>query len=155
MHILTFELTKRFAEFAKNPKKDKQFVISPQTFMKQGVVTVGKGRSNGQLIRDKILDIFHKFLIPEKTDSFYEQWHQKLHNNTTPEDIVICQGLVNFLRSGNINDYHNTLNAGGVTWERLNSFDRKINMAPYYAPQYLGDFEEYLNILKDVHGSVD
>ena len=25
-----------------------------------------------------------------------EQWHQKLHNNTTPEDITICEAVINF-----------------------------------------------------------
>ena len=25
---------------------------------------------------------------------FLEQWHQKLHTNTTPEDISICEGYL-------------------------------------------------------------
>lgn len=24
-------------------------------------------------------------------DHFLEQWHQKLHTNTTPEDVTICE----------------------------------------------------------------
>lgn len=52
--------------------------------------TMGRGGSQGQAIRDKILEIMHKHHIPEH-GSFYEQWHQKLHNNTTPDDIGICR----------------------------------------------------------------
>lgn len=52
--------------------------------------TMGRGGSQGQAIRDRILEIMHKHHIPEH-GSFYEQWHQKLHNNTTPDDIGICR----------------------------------------------------------------
>ncbi len=155
MHTLTFELTKRFADFARNRRNDQTFLISPETIMKNSLVMIGKGRINGQLIRDEILNIFHKFSISERIDSFYEQWHQKLHNNTTPDDIVICQALINFLRTNNIEEYRNTLKYGGVTKERLESFERKITLEPYYEPKYLPDFENYLKILKEVHGSAD
>ena len=26
-----------------------------------------------------------------------EQWHQKLHNNTSPDDVIICQALMAYL----------------------------------------------------------
>ena len=26
-----------------------------------------------------------------------EEWHQKLHNNTSPDDVVICQALIAYL----------------------------------------------------------
>ena len=155
MHCLTFEITKRFSDMIKKGRNDKEFVIPPSVFLRDSLVMCGKGRSNGQLIRDEILNIFHKFKISEKIDSFYEQWHQKLHNNTTPDDIVICQALVNFLRTNNMAEYHNTLKYGGVTKERLESFERKIVLEPYYAPEYLPDFERFLGILKDVHSSTD
>lgn len=29
-----------------------------------------------------------------------EEWHQKLHNNTSPDDVVICQVLESQLFSG-------------------------------------------------------
>ena len=112
MHCLTFEITKRFSDMIKKGRNDKEFVIPPSVFLRESLVMCGKGRSNGQLIRDEILNIFHKFKISEKIDSFYEQWHQKLHNNTTPDDIVICQALVNFLRTNNMAEYHNTLKYG-------------------------------------------
>ena len=155
MHCLTFEITKRISDLMKQNKTDNKFIIPSNVLLRESLILCGKGRSNGQLIRDEILKIFHKFKISEKIDSFYEQWHQKLHNNTTPDDIVICQALINFLRTNNIQEYHNTLKYGGVTKERLESFERKIVLEPYYAPQYLPDFERFLGILKDVHSSID
>ena len=155
MHCLTFEITKRISDLMKQNKTDNKFIIPSNVLLRESLILCGKGRSNGQLIRDEILKIFHKFKISEKIDSFYEQWHQKLHNNTTPDDIVICQALINFLRTNNIAEYHNTLKYGGVTKERLESFERKIVLEPYYAPQYLHDFERFLGILKDVHSSID
>ena len=155
MHCLTFELTKRFAELYNSSKKNKKFCLSSKIIIKDSCVLVGKGRENGQRIRDEILNIFHKFHISEKIDSFYEQWHQKLHNNTTPDDIIICQALVNFLRTNNMQEFWNTLNYGGVNKQRLESFERKITMEPYYEPAYLPDFENFLNLLKEVHGSAD
>lgn len=29
-----------------------------------------------------------------------EQWHQKLHNNSSPDDLVICEALLEYLASG-------------------------------------------------------
>lgn len=29
-----------------------------------------------------------------------EEWHQKLHNNTSPDDVVICEALIAHLESG-------------------------------------------------------
>lgn len=28
-----------------------------------------------------------------------EEWHQKLHNNTSPDDVVICQALIAYLEN--------------------------------------------------------
>ena len=52
-------------------------------------------------------------------------------------------------------EFWNTLNYGGVNKQRLESFERKITMEPYYEPAYLPDFENFLNLLKEVHGSAD
>ena len=62
--------------------------------------TVGKGSGSGQRVRDEILNIMHRHNISERAGHFYEQWHQKLHNNTTPDDIPICEALLAYLRSG-------------------------------------------------------
>ena len=29
-----------------------------------------------------------------------EEWHQKLHNNTSPDDVEICEALLAMLRAG-------------------------------------------------------
>lgn len=92
---------------------------------------VGRGGSAGQAIRDRILDIMHKHKIPENSEvvcmsacvlkrvsndmyradaNFYEQWHQKLHNNTTPDDIGICTAVIRYLESGgDLNTYWSVL----------------------------------------------
>lgn len=54
---------------------------------------VGRGGTGdmGQRVRDEILDIQHR---NHTAGGFMEQWHQKLHNNTTPDDVVICEGVL-------------------------------------------------------------
>jgi hypothetical protein len=29
-----------------------------------------------------------------------QEWHQKLHNNTTPDDVIICEGLLAYMAAG-------------------------------------------------------
>jgi hypothetical protein len=29
-----------------------------------------------------------------------EEWHQKLHNNTSPDDVVICEALIAYIDGG-------------------------------------------------------
>ena len=79
MHCLTFEITQRISDMFKKKRIDNQFVVPPSVLLRESLVMCGKGRSNGQIIRDEILNIFHRHRISEKIDSFYEQWHQKLH----------------------------------------------------------------------------
>ena len=94
---------------------------------------MGMGKGNGQEIRDGILRIQHRFHIKETNDHFYEQWHQKLHNNTTYDDVGICEAVVAFLRSGgNTKVYWEVLTKHKITRERLASFGRKIIAEPYY-----------------------
>lgn len=39
-----------------------------------------------------------------------EEWHQKLHNNTSPDDVVICQvGKENFQFSLDLNSSQDTV----------------------------------------------
>lgn len=39
-----------------------------------------------------------------------EEWHQKLHNNTSPDDVVICEALIAFIQADlNIAAYWGTL----------------------------------------------
>jgi alpha-glucan, water dikinase len=121
--------------------------------------TVGRG-SNGQEVRDEILRIMHRHHIKEVSGHFLEEWHQKLHNNTTPDDVVICEAYLGFLRSdGNLEVFYRILGAGGVTRERLQGFDRPIrshpDFVPYLKDALIPDFEHFLGILKAVHSGTD
>jgi alpha-glucan, water dikinase len=91
--------------------------------------TVGRGGEGdvGQRIRDEILVIqvklccsdrtapgfinhkkylaYHNYIFSQRNNEckggMMEEWHQKLHNNTSPDDVVICQVslcvLINFI----------------------------------------------------------
>ena len=158
MSNLSDILTRKYSEFVKNEKKYKNLIESKSFIIKNILSLLGKGTGNGQEIRDEILKIMHRNKMsksPEK--NFYEQWHQKLHNNTTPDDIVICEAVINFLKSkGDMNIYWKTLKEGGISKERLASYERNITSEPFYSPNYnINDFENYLKILKSVHASTD
>lgn len=89
-----------------------------------------------------------------------EEWHQKLHNNTTPDDIGICVAYLRFLESrGDLGAYWSALQDHGITKERLASFDRAITTLPeYYADKrdrLIAEFYNYLGILKNVHSGAD
>ncbi|PWU10999.1 MAG: hypothetical protein C5B50_24295 [Verrucomicrobia bacterium] len=121
--------------------------------------TVGPG-GEGQRIRDEILNIMHRHHVKEVTGHFLEEWHQKLHNNTTPDDVVICQAYLEFLRSnGNSEAFYTALAEGGVTRERLESFERPIRTEPQFVPHLkdglIHDFENFLRILKASHAGTD
>ena len=123
------------------------------------ITTSGRG-GEGQRIRDDILHIMHRHHIKEVSGHFMEEWHQKLHNNTTPDDIVICHAYLEFLRSnGNLDLFYKTLNDGGVTKERLESFERPIVTHPDFVPHIkdglIYDFENYLKLLKLIHSGTD
>ena len=60
-------------------------------------------------------------------DQFIEEWHQKLHTNTTPEDISICEAYIGCLCSGNPDDFWRLLwENNGITREQLANMDRPI-----------------------------
>jgi alpha-glucan,water dikinase len=121
--------------------------------------TLGRG-GEGQKIRDEILNIMHRHHIKEVTGHFLEEWHQKLHNNTTPDDIDICKAYIEFLRSdGDLALFYKILESGGVTRERLESFERPIVTSPDFVPHLkdplINDFENYLKTLKSIHSGTD
>lgn len=120
---------------------------------------LGRG-GDGQRIRDEILHIMHRHHIKEVGGTWMEQWHQKLHNNTTPDDVVICEAYLAFLHAnGDLRAYDQTLLAGGVTRERLAGFERPITQSPEWHPHLkdalLHDFGNYLVLLKSVHSGTD
>ena len=51
--------------------------------------------------------------------------------------------------------YWEVLNNNGIDRNRLQSYERKITEEPYYLPNTIGDFESYLQILKQMHSSGD
>jgi alpha-glucan,water dikinase len=123
------------------------------------LTTMGHG-GEGQRIRDEILEIMHRYGIREVSEIFMEQWHQKMHNNTTPDDVVICEAYLAFLRSnGDTHTFYRRLEEGGVTRHRLESFDRPIIAQPdFYADKkeaMIRDFEHFLGTLKSVHSATD
>lgn len=60
-------------------------------------------------------------------DHFLEQWHQKLHTNTTPADITICESYIDFLHSGDGGQFwHSLWERGGLTREALATMDHPI-----------------------------
>ncbi|HEV2394241.1 MAG TPA: PEP/pyruvate-binding domain-containing protein [Verrucomicrobiae bacterium] len=127
--------------------------------MRMTLATVGRG-GEGQRIRDEVLNIMHRHHIKEVSGHFLEEWHQKLHNNTTPDDLVICEAYLAFLRNnGNLDSFYKTLEAGGVTRRRLESFERPIRSHPDFVPHLkeglIHDFENFLRILKASHSGTD
>jgi alpha-glucan,water dikinase len=126
---------------------------------RQMLTTLGRG-GEGQRVRDEILHIMHRNHLKEAAGQFIEEWHQKLHNNTTPDDTVICEAYLAFLRSGgDVDTFYRTLEEGGVTRARLQSFERPIKTDPtFYADRkdaLIGEFESFLKILKSVHSGTD
>ena len=155
---LSYDLTKIYSETFKNEKLYNNLFDSTSSLIKNILAQMGKGIGNGQEIRDEILKVMSRNkIVKHPLNNFYEQWHQKLHNNTTPEDIIICEGVISFLKNkGDINSYWKVLNENGITKERLASYDRKIINEPFYNPNFnIKDFENYLLIIKRVHSTTD
>ena len=100
--------------------------------------------------------VTHRNNIKEMKGIWMEEWHQKLHNNTTPDDIVICEAYIAFLKADmDLSEYWRVLGEGGVTRERLEGFERPIRKEPTPRPEIkvplIKDFLNYLKILKSVH----
>ncbi|KAG4116104.1 hypothetical protein ERO13_D12G149000v2 [Gossypium hirsutum] len=121
--------------------------------------TVGRGGEGdvGQRIRDEIL------VIQRNNDckgGMMEEWHQKLHNNTSPDDVVICQALIDYIKSDfDISIYWKTLAENGITKERLLSYDCAIHSDPSFRRDQkdglLRDLGHYMRTLKAVHSGAD
>ncbi len=128
-------------------------------FIRLIMTTLGTGR-DAQRVRDEILNIMHRHHIKETAGHFMEEWHQKLHNNATPDDIVICEAYLEFLASdGNIDVFYERLEAGGVTRKRLERYERPIKSQPAFIPHLkealMHDFRHFLEILREVHTGAD
>ncbi|XP_058221944.1 alpha-glucan water dikinase 2 isoform X3 [Rhododendron vialii] len=123
------------------------------------MLCIGRGGQGdvGQRIRDEIL------VLQRNNDckgGMMEEWHQKLHNNSSPDDVIICEALLNYVRSGfKIDVYWQTLNANGLTKDILASYDRPIVSEPHFRTDakegFLRDLTSYLKTLKAVHSGAD
>ena len=89
--------------------------------------TLPRGGGNGDDIRLGILQIMRDNGIKEGhrpgiEDPFIAQWHQKLHSNTTVDDIYICEAYLHFLHTGNWDDFWThlwtTTGSPRTTWRR-------------------------------------
>ncbi|HYB21924.1 MAG TPA: PEP/pyruvate-binding domain-containing protein, partial [Thermodesulfobacteriota bacterium] len=123
------------------------------------LTTLGRG-GEGQRIRDEILEIMHRHHLQEVSGQFMEEWHQKMHNNTSPDDIGICEAYLEFLRSnGNLGRFYQKLQEVGITRKRLESFERPVRTLPDFIPSLkdalIRDFGHFLKTLKLVHGGAD
>lgn len=60
-----------------------------------------------------------------------EQWHQKLHNITSPDDVIICDTLVAFWHGyGDLSVYWNVINYNGFTRDRTVCYKQPITTKP-------------------------
>ncbi|CAL8469831.1 g9373 [Coccomyxa elongata] len=127
--------------------------------LRLALVAVGRGGQGdvGQRIRDEILTVQSN---NGAKGGMMEEWHQKLHNNTSPDDVVICQALLAYIDAGlDISAYWTTLQAANITKERLAGFDRPIVSEPKFSkeqcPGLTRDLTAYLHTLKAVHSGAD
>jgi alpha-glucan,water dikinase len=130
-----------------------------RAWVRRLLTTLGRG-GEGQRVRDEILHIMHGNHLKEVSGTFIEEWHQKLHNNTTPDDVVICTAYLAFLEgNGDLGCFYRTLEAGGVSRERLRSFERPIKTDPIFHADrkdaLIRDFQNFLRVLKSVHAGTD
>ncbi|KAK9860996.1 hypothetical protein WJX84_011575 [Apatococcus fuscideae] len=123
------------------------------------MAAVGRGGegNQGQRIRDEILTVQSR---NNAKGGMMEEWHQKLHNNSSPDDIIICQALLAYLQSDlDISKYWTVLAAGNVTKERMAGYDRSIRSEPNFEPSQqeglITDLTAYLQTLQAVHGGAD
>lgn len=122
---------------------------------------IGRGGSGdlGQRIRDDILVILRHHR-GWGHGSMMEQWHQKLHNNTSPDDVVICDALMEYWRNdGDLGAYWRVIGASGLTRERMASYEQPITVDPdfhgHIKDTMLWELGRYGSLLKAVHLGTD
>ncbi|CAK8996510.1 unnamed protein product [Durusdinium trenchii] len=145
-----------------------------RTLLRLAVKAVPRGSSGGgDAIRHGILNIMRTHGIKEGHRpgiecKFIEQWHQKLHTNSAPDDIAICEGYLAYLSSGNVDEMYRVMwECGKLTREDLGkmcqmgfkdhtkSGGRGLNFTPVHLPHMYNDVKSFLGLLKHVHGGSD
>ena len=122
---------------------------------------IGRGGSGdlGQRIRDDILAILRHHRA-WGYGSMMEQWHQKLHNNTNPDDVIICNALIKFWQNdGDIGAYWDVIHKSGLNRQILASYEQPITVEPdfpgHIKDTMLWELERYGALLKAVHLGTD
>ena len=134
--------------------------------MRASLAFLPRGGGNGDDIRMGILNIMRQHGIKEGhrpgiEDPFIAQWHQKLHANTTPDDVKICEAYLHFLHTGNWDDFWAHLwERGGLTRDDLANMKAGwrsdgIHGPALHMPHMIDSFKHYLWILKTTHGGGD
>ncbi len=119
---------------------------------------IPRGGGNGDEIRLFILDIMRRHGIreghrPGTDDPFLEQWHQKLHSCSAPDDITICEAYILFQETNSHDQFYQALwDRGGISADFLRNMSQPLTHAPRYMPQLIPDLKHLLWILKQIHG---
>ena len=71
---------------------------------------------------------------PGIEDPFIAQWHQKLHSNTTPDDIKICEAYLHFLHTGNWDDFWTHLWENAKLTRRFSRNESRLENRRYFRP---------------------
>ena len=125
--------------------------------------TLPRGGGNGDDIRLGILQLMRENGIKEGhrpgiEDPFIAQWHQKLHSNTTVDDIYICEAYLHFLHTGNWDDFWTHLwDNHGLTREDLAAMKAGwrtdgITGPGNHLPQLINPMKHFYWILRITHG---
>lgn len=74
-------------------------------------------------------------------EPFLEQWHQKIHQASSPEDVIIAEAYLAFLHTASHDEWWRVLGEHGVTQERLESWEQPITGgAPHRAVDWVLDW---------------
>ena len=155
---LSMALTRVYINTFLNNEKDKSL---DRVFVRNIINFIPRGGGNGDELRLLILDIMRRHGIreghrPGIEDPFLEEWHQKLHSCSTPEDITICEAYIFFQETNSHDLFYKALwERRGISVDFLRNMPHPLTHAPRYMPQLIPDFKHLLWILKQIHGGSD
>lgn len=150
------------AEAVAAASRDENMEPRGRSALRLALATLPRGGGNGDDIRMGILHIMRDHGIKEGhrpgiEDPFIEQWHQKLHSNTTSDDVHICKAYLHFLHTGNWDDFWGHLyDNAGLTRDDLANMKAGwksdgIHGPAFHMPQLIPAFQHYLWILQQTH----
>ena len=146
---------------------DPQLDPASRQYFRLVMAGLPRGGGDGDAIRMGILNIMREHGIKEGhrpgiEDRFIAQWHQKLHSNTTVDDIAICEAYLHFLHTGQWDDFWSHLwGAHGLSREDLAAMrvgwrnEEGITGPATHLPQLIPAFQGFLHTLKVTHQGAD